>query len=349
MKKVIIAVVLFMLCIPVIALADAGGLPALETELRAVQTNLQSQINNIKLTPGPPGPTGPQGPAGAVGPAGPVGPAGAASTVPGPVGPAGPAGPAGPKGDTGAAGPAGAPGATGAIGPIGPAGPDGVGIQGQPGPPGPAGPAGPAGSASIAALNGTPCTALDVSPSVVQVTLSADGSYSLKCPSPVGIVFISSQSYNGNLGGLSGADLKCQALASAAGLNGAFKAWLSAGVETPISRFTHIPQGYKQVNDVFIAHSFDSLVSGTLLNPLSADEHGIAVDTGTTVWTDVNADGTASDPTACPTCSPNCQGWTDSTVGDWGQGGAVGYTNLAWTRAGASACYSQARLYCFQQ
>lgn len=45
MKNVIIALVLFLICTPVIAFArQTGGLPALQSELQAVQTNLQNQI-----------------------------------------------------------------------------------------------------------------------------------------------------------------------------------------------------------------------------------------------------------------------------------------------------------------
>ncbi len=70
MKNIIIVLTVFLLCIPVIVFADAGGLPALKTEVEAIQTNLQSQINNIQLKPGPPGPTGAMGPVGPAGPAG---------------------------------------------------------------------------------------------------------------------------------------------------------------------------------------------------------------------------------------------------------------------------------------
>ena len=56
------------------------------------------------------------------------------------------------------------------------------------------------------------------------------------CPSLT--VFVSSQNYTGALGGISGADAICQNCASAAGLTGTFKAWLStywnAGPATPI-------------------------------------------------------------------------------------------------------------------
>jgi hypothetical protein len=48
-----------------------------------------------------------------------------------------------------------------------------------------------------------------------------------KCGSLPKILFITSQVYNGNLGGVSGADTKCQQLASAQRLSGTFKAFLS--------------------------------------------------------------------------------------------------------------------------
>ena len=40
-------------------------------------------------------------------------------------------------------------------------------------------------------------------------------------------VFVTSANYTGDLGGLVGADSKCQALADSAGLDGNYKAWLS--------------------------------------------------------------------------------------------------------------------------
>ncbi len=57
-------------------------------------SNLETEIHNISLTPGPQGPAGPQG---ATGPQGPAGPQGAT----GPQGPAGPQGATGPQGPVG--------------------------------------------------------------------------------------------------------------------------------------------------------------------------------------------------------------------------------------------------------
>ena len=62
--------------------------------LNGITGNIQQQIDNISLTPGPKGDTGPAGPAGADG----------ATGATGPQGPQGPAGPEGPQGEPGTGG-----------------------------------------------------------------------------------------------------------------------------------------------------------------------------------------------------------------------------------------------------
>ena len=116
------------------------------------KSQVDTEIANISLTPGPQGDAGPQGIQGVAGATGPAGPAGATGAQglqglkgdkgdtgdQGPQGIQGPQGLKGDKGDTGDAGP---------VGPMGPAGATGaVGAQGIQGPEGPEGPAGPAGS-----------------------------------------------------------------------------------------------------------------------------------------------------------------------------------------------------------
>jgi cysteine-rich repeat protein len=58
------------------------------------------------------------------------------------------------------------------------------------------------------------------------------------------LVFITSGSWNGNLGGLAGGDGKCQTLANAAALGGTYKAWLSNNTQQPAVRFTKSTTGY---------------------------------------------------------------------------------------------------------
>ena len=93
MKKLIMTLAIVGLILQFPLLAEAKGGKKDGKQDKAFQKgikNLQQQIDDIQLTPGPPGPPGPAGAASTVsGPAGPPGPAGAASTVPGPAGPAG--------------------------------------------------------------------------------------------------------------------------------------------------------------------------------------------------------------------------------------------------------------------
>ncbi len=83
------------------------------TQICAKINDLQNQINNIELIPGP---QGPPGPAGEIGPQGPQGLQG----IQGQQGLQGPAGIQGPPGPQGAQGPVGADGPQGPIGPPGP-------------------------------------------------------------------------------------------------------------------------------------------------------------------------------------------------------------------------------------
>ena len=122
-------------------------------------------------------------------------------------------------------------------------------------------------------------------------------------------VFASSERYDGNLGGLAGADAKCQALADAAEvynprLIGTFKAWLSDSTAGPATRFTHSPFPYVLVNGTQVADNWADLTDGSLDSPINVTEQGDTVPTGypARVWTGTGTNGTAS--------SSNCGNWT---------------------------------------
>jgi hypothetical protein len=65
-------------------------------------------------------------------------------------------------------------------------------------------------------------------------------------------VFVTSQVYDTNLDGLQGADLKCQTLATAAGLKGRYKAWLSDSTASPSTRFVKSKGPYKLMETIFV-------------------------------------------------------------------------------------------------
>src|SRR5829696_1025127 len=98
-------------------------------------------------------------------------------------------------------------------------------------------------------------------------------------------VFLSSIRYAGNLGGLSGADAKCQGLADAAGLPGSYQAWLSDSTSSPSSRFVPSTGPYQLINGTTIAANFTDLVDGTLLAPIDVTETGGGVGSSEVTWT----------------------------------------------------------------
>ncbi|MCH7643834.1 MAG: collagen-like protein [Myxococcales bacterium] len=122
--------------------------------------DLQQQIDNIELTPGPQGPPGPIGPTGSTGPQGLTGDTGATGPqgltgLTGDTGATGAQGPTGSMGDTGATGPQGLTGSTGDTGATGAQGPTGsTGDTGATGPQGLTGMTGDTGATGAQGADG---------------------------------------------------------------------------------------------------------------------------------------------------------------------------------------------------
>jgi cysteine-rich repeat protein len=164
-------------------------------------------------------------------------------------------------------------------------------------------------------------------------------------------VFVSSQTYNGNLGGLTGADAKCQQLATAASLAGTYKAWLSDLTGSPSTRFT-MSAAYYTVTGVKVADTWADLTDGTLDAAINVTESGVAApltpsacSAPTIVWTNTLSTGAAWSPIG------SCTNWT-STSGQLTAGNA-GATNATWTvfcsGGGSAGCSNFFALYCFEQ
>ncbi len=154
-------------------------------------------------------------------------------------------------------------------------------------------------------------------------------------------VFATSVGYDGNLGGLTGADARCQLLANIAGLPGTYKAWLSDSSGSPSTRFTQSSGPYVLVNGTtVIANNWADLVDGTLAAAINLNEQGSSIGSNY-VWTGTLGSGTPS--------GNNCSDWSSNSITILG---TYGNTNLAssnWTNAGLSTCTGILRLYCFQQ
>jgi len=177
---------------------------------------------------------------------------------------------------------------------------------------------------------------------------SADGC-SPECQYEVKHAFVSSTLFNGNMGGLGGADAACQQLADQAGLPGVYLTWLSTFDTSPAARFNHWVGRYVRVDGVVIADNWNDLTDGTLDAPLNLDEHGNpppvsnACFSANPVWTNTDTDGTKHEG------GDTCQGWTWSGIGP-GHHGNFSSTGSQWTTfCIGGACTVLSTIYCFEQ
>lgn len=169
---------------------------------------------------------------------------------------------------------------------------------------------------------------------------------------PQKTIFITSTSYNGNLGGVAGADAKCATQATAQSLTGTYKAWIAitTGTDDPATTFVHSAVPYKMVDGTTIANKWAGLTSASLTSAITLDETGAASGGAATRWTNVASNGTAS--SSGSGTSTNCTGWTVSTGSKSGRYGSPGSVTATWTDNGATnqACNTAtSRLICVQQ
>ncbi len=157
-------------------------------------------------------------------------------------------------------------------------------------------------------------------------------------------VFVTSATYTGNLGGLTGADAICQKHANAAALPGKYMAWLADATGSPATRFYQSTVPYKMVDGTVVANNWTDLTDGTVVNKITKYETGGTI-SGSEVWTNVNANGTATSSTS------DCKLWTDTTnfINIGQKGNPLQANATAWTDWGTMHCIVPGRLYCFQQ
>ncbi len=166
-------------------------------------------------------------------------------------------------------------------------------------------------------------------------------------------VFVSSGFFTGSeIGGLAGADAKCQSLADAAGLSGTFKAWLSDSNQSPATRFPFITGPWRlQPNAVdgsnlppIVATDLEDLTTcgaTCLKSPINRTETGVILQGSVTVWTNTLANGTAS--------TASCLDWTSSDIGVSGLFGDASQVDSKWTNTNSTfGCNSALSLYCFE-
>lgn len=151
------------------------------------------------------------------------------------------------------------------------------------------------------------------------------------------IVFVTADQYDGNLGGVAGADAKCKAAAKSGNLPGEFIAVLGQTGVPPLSRLDS-SRGWLSPSGREIADVKSDFIDGNLLNPVNEDENGrvfVGDEVNSLYWT-------GADPTGAPRM--DCLGWTSN------DGAVGGEINLAISAVGLSSgqrtCSDTARLLC---
>ncbi len=160
-------------------------------------------------------------------------------------------------------------------------------------------------------------------------------------------VFVTSAAFKGNLGGLTGADAKCQAEADGPASivpSGTYLAWLSDVFDSPDIRFTKSSHPYILSDGTKIAEDFTDLTDGSILHAINIDPTGKRL-RSERFWTGTNPDGTAAD------YPQTCDGWeADRLTNFRGMTGNRTNTTILWSsRYPRMGCGRRFRLACFQQ
>lgn len=154
-------------------------------------------------------------------------------------------------------------------------------------------------------------------------------------------VFVTSTGYNGALGGLSGADAKCQERAAAAGLGGSWTAWLSSSTVDAKDRV--VDAEYRRLDGALVALDKADLLDGAIIDNITVNELG--GNSYPNVWTGTRADGTGNGDF-------NCGDWTDVfEVGSYGKNDFPPNNWTEWhTGVDRTPCSTaNLRLYCFEK
>ncbi len=151
-----------------------------------------------------------------------------------------------------------------------------------------------------------------------------------------GIVFASAGLYQGDFGGLSGADAKCTTIANAAGKTGTWKAILS---DSSTNAKDRIPDTvYRRIDGTIVANSKADLFDGTLAIAVNKTESGGALPYHDKTWTASTSTGEKS--------AANCANWTVKTSVENGGYGNANSTTATWMNSASDFCTNSKHIYC---
>lgn len=169
------------------------------------------------------------------------------------------------------------------------------------------------------------------------------------------VVFISSAPTDADLGGITGADLRCQNLAQAAGIASyaGFRAWLSDADDSPLTRLAFSPEPLVQLNGVLIAEDLAHLISDGPGDGITVSELRTTL-MQVRVWTNTAVNGEVFSET------DHCDNWTSTANQSGARTGNNAVPKLPadmwnewsaekqWTSFLPLSCSYSAHIYCIE-
>ncbi len=148
----------------------------------------------------------------------------------------------------------------------------------------------------------------------------------------ISAVFVSSATYGGDLGGILGANTKCQTLATAQGFSGTWTAILETSVSPMKSNLPWNWGQLRRLDGAAVATSWADLWDGSIVNPINVSE--TLATQNREVWS-----GGMGNNDACAGFSVNGGGWV-------GQGGNSTQSTAHWLHSGTYNCSEMKSIYC---
>lgn len=152
-------------------------------------------------------------------------------------------------------------------------------------------------------------------------------------------VFVTSVRSSGDMGGLAGADARCNELGRQLGLANELRAWLSTSSVNAIDRLQG-SRGWVRVDGKAVADTPEALASGEVFHPIRIDEQGVDIGRSYLAYTGTGFDGLVFS-------GETCDDWTTSALTLGGVGDPNGISS-AFTLRGSFLCSESHGLYCFE-
>jgi hypothetical protein len=179
------------------------------------------------------------------------------------------------------------------------------------------------------------CTGAGACTFTLTASTTVDAAYRL---SP-NLMFVTSGVFQGNLGGIAGADAICRNHAT--NLQGTYRAYISDTVTSAGARFPGA-SGWVRFDNRPVMNAIGQFGGGTLFNPPLLDEAGndLSQSGVLSAWTGTNANGT----TSAPSCNVGAGDWTD--IQPRTEAGNINQTSSEVVNGGIQPCATRLRIYC---